>query len=146
MFCSKCGDENPENAGFCKKCGVPLKSTSKLIEEGSATGLEPNVAGLLCYVLGWMTGLAFYVIEKEDRFVRFHAVQSIIVSIVAVIVCIPVAIVAIIFALITPILGNFLWGMFCLAGLVLTLFLMYKAYLGEKYMLPKVGEIAEKYI
>jgi len=47
--------------------------------EKTGTGLEPNVAGLLCYVLIWVTGLIFYLIEKENRFVRFHAMQSIIV-------------------------------------------------------------------
>ena len=45
--------------------------------EKSSTGLAENVAGLLCYVLGWVSGLVFILIEKENRFVRFHAIQSI---------------------------------------------------------------------
>ncbi|MQY55153.1 MAG: hypothetical protein GH156_01060, partial [Dehalococcoidia bacterium] len=47
-------------------------------EKKSGTGIEPNIAGLLCYVLGWVTGLVFFLIEKDDEFVRFHAMQSII--------------------------------------------------------------------
>jgi len=47
----------------------------------SSTGMQPNVAGLLCYLAGWITGLIFYLIEKENKFVRFHAMQSIIVSV-----------------------------------------------------------------
>jgi len=144
MFCSKCGEENLDNAGFCKKCGAPLKSTSKLIEEGSATGLEPNVAGLLCYVLGWITGLVFYLIEKEDRFVRFHAVQSIIVFGAITVVQIGLWVFTWI-----PYIGILFWILSVLVSLgtlVLWVLLMIKAFQGEKYMLPKVGEIAEKYI
>lgn len=46
----------------------------------SSTGMKENVAGLLCYPVGWITGLIFILIEKESRFVRFHATQSIIAS------------------------------------------------------------------
>ena len=45
----------------------------------TSTGIQPNVAGLLSYVLGWLTGLIFFLIEKENKFVRFHALQSMIV-------------------------------------------------------------------
>jgi len=45
----------------------------------TGTGLQQNVAGLLCYVLGWITGIIFLVIEKDNKFIRFHAVQSIVV-------------------------------------------------------------------
>ena len=44
----------------------------------SQTGLSENVAGLLCYILGWITGLIFLLIDKRP-FVRFHAAQSIVV-------------------------------------------------------------------
>ena len=47
--------------------------------EKTSTGLDENVAGLLCYVLGWVSGLVFILIEQENNFVRFHAMQSIIV-------------------------------------------------------------------
>jgi uncharacterized membrane protein len=45
----------------------------------SSTGMQPNVAALLSYVLGWITGLIFFLIEKENKFVRFHAAQSLVV-------------------------------------------------------------------
>ena len=44
----------------------------------SSTGLDENVAGLLCYVATWITGIIFFVIEKDSKFVKFHAMQSII--------------------------------------------------------------------
>ena len=45
----------------------------------SSTGLDENIAGLLCYVLGWISGLVFLLLERDSNFVKFHAVQSIIV-------------------------------------------------------------------
>lgn len=84
MFCSKCGTENPEGAKFCSKCGTelgvaatPTEGATKP-EAESSTGLSANVAGLLCYVAGWITGIVFVVLEKKSIFVKFHAWQSII--------------------------------------------------------------------
>jgi uncharacterized membrane protein len=78
MFCSKCGAENPEGAKFCSKCGAGLGTSVGVSPEAeSSTGLAANVAGLLCYVLGWITGIIFVVLEKKSTFVKFHAWQSI---------------------------------------------------------------------
>ena len=83
MFCSKCGAENPEGAKFCSKCGAELGALAKPSEvvakpeAESSTGLSANVAGLLCYVFGWVTGIIFVVLEKKSTFVKFHAWQSI---------------------------------------------------------------------
>jgi uncharacterized membrane protein len=83
MFCSQCGAENPEEAKFCSKCGAglgvaatPTEGAAKP-EAESSTGLSANVAGLLCYVAGWITGIVFIVLEKKSIFVKFHAWQSI---------------------------------------------------------------------
>jgi uncharacterized membrane protein len=83
MFCSKCGAENPEGAEFCPKCGAelgvaatPTEGAAKP-ETRSSTGMSANTAGLLCYVLGWITGIVFAVREKKSTFVKFHAWQSI---------------------------------------------------------------------
>jgi uncharacterized membrane protein len=45
-------------------------------KERSSTGLDENVAGFLCYLFGFVTGIVFLVVEKESRFVKFHAMQS----------------------------------------------------------------------
>ena len=82
MFCSKCGAKNPERAKFCSKCGAELGAPAKpseveaTPEAESSTGLSDNVAGLLCYVAGWITGIVFLVWEKKSTFVKFHAWQS----------------------------------------------------------------------
>jgi len=83
MFCSKCGTENPEDAKFCSKCGAGMGAGATGTEDAikpeteSSTGMSANVAGLLCYVAGWITGIVFVVLEKKSTFVKFHAWQSI---------------------------------------------------------------------
>jgi uncharacterized membrane protein len=99
----------------------PVKKTS--------SGLQENVASLLCYVLGWITGIIFLVIEKDNKTVRFHAWQSIFVfGIFTILGFIP---------LIGWILG--------IVAFILWIVLMYKAYKGEMFKLPLVGNLAEKY-
>jgi uncharacterized membrane protein len=80
-FCGKCGSSVPDGAPFCPQCGAqvgvaaapPVAMTST-----GSSGLQENVAGLLCYLLGWLTGILFLLIDKRP-FVRFHAAQSIVV-------------------------------------------------------------------
>jgi uncharacterized membrane protein len=99
------------------------------------TGLQENVAGLLCYVLGWITGIIFLIIEKQNKFVRFHAVQSIVVFGAY-------TILSIIFNWI-PFVGWVLNTILGIAAFILWVVLMYKAYKGLKYKLPVAGDIAE---
>ena len=102
----------------------------------TSMGLEENVAGALCYVLGWITGIIFYIMEKENKTVRFHAVQSIIVFL-------PLTIIVGIFQFI-PFIGWAISGLIGLLMFILWLILMLKAYQGEKFKLPVIGDIAEK--
>jgi len=104
--------------------------------EKTSTGLQENIAGLLCYVLGWVTGIIFLFIEKENKFVRFHAVQSIVVFGV-------LSIIAIVLNWI-PVIGWILNSIVGLVAFILWVVLIYKAYKGEKYKLPVAGDFAEK--
>ena len=108
--------------------------------EKTSTGLKANVAGLLCYVLGWISGLVFFLIEKENKFVRFHAVQSIIVFGVLTLASIVVRLIAWI-----PVIGWLIALLFWVLCVVLWIVLMIKAYQGEKYKLPWSGDLAEKH-
>jgi uncharacterized membrane protein len=103
----------------------------------TSSGLEPNVAGLLCYLLTWVTGIIFYIIEKQNEFIRFHAVQSILVFV-------PYMVIVIILSII-PFIGWILAVLLGIAAFILWLVLMYNAYQGKKLKLPIVGDIAEKY-
>lgn len=146
MFCSRCGTENPDDGSFCMKCGAGLGTS----ESGGAapakagTGLESNVAGLLCYVLGWLTGLIFFLIEKEDRFVRFHAMQSIVVFGGLSVLSIATSIISWI-----PYLGWLIFLVWILVGpvaFILWIVLMVKAYQGQMFKVPWAGDFAERHI
>ncbi len=105
--------------------------------EKTSTGLQENMAGLLCYVLGWVSGLIFILLESENRFVRFHAVQSIIVFGFLNIIWVPLQ-------FIPPLalfIGWFIGGI----GFVLWIVLMVKAYQGVMYKLPVAGDLAERW-
>ena len=104
----------------------------------TSTGLEENIAGLLCYLLGWLTGLIFILMEKENKFVRFHAMQSIVVF--GAITIISLIISAI------PIFGWILSVLLSILALVLWIVLMIKAYQGDKYKVPWAGNFAEKQV
>ncbi len=102
----------------------------------SSTGLDENVAGLLCYLVGWITGLIFFLIEKDSKFVKFHAMQSIVVfgslTVLGIILgWIPF--IGWIIAIIIEILAFILW-----------IILMVKAYQGQKFKVVVAGDIAEK--
>jgi len=104
----------------------------------TSTGLDENIAGLLCYVLGWISGIIFILLEQENKFVRFHAVQSIIV-----------------FGIYTvatgvlgwiPVIGAFFIGILSTIAFILWVVLMVKAYQSAKYKLPWAGDVAERWI
>ncbi len=61
-----------------EKARIESEQKQRVTKGGSTTGLEPNVAGLLCYLGAWITGIIFLVIEQKSKFVRFHALQSIV--------------------------------------------------------------------
>ncbi len=103
----------------------------------TSTGLNENVAGLLCYVLGWISGIVFLILEPKNKFVRYHAIQSIIVF-----GAINVA--GVILGWI-PFIGGFLAGVIWLLGFILWIVLIVKAYQGKKYKLPWAGDQAEKW-
>ena len=105
--------------------------------EKTSIGLAENIAGLLCYVLGWISGLVFLLLEQENKFVRFHAIQSIIVFAI-------IMILGLILGSI-PFVGTVLAWIVSMVGVVFWIVLMIKAYQGNKYKLPWAGDLAEKW-
>jgi uncharacterized membrane protein len=100
-------------------------------------GLEENVAGLLCYVLGWVSGVVFLIIEPKNKFVRYHAIQSIIVF----------GVISIASAIFSPIpyAGVVIGTLLGILAFILWIILMVKAYQGKKYKLAVSGNLAEKW-
>jgi len=122
--------------------------------EKTSMNLEENVAGLLCYLLIWVTGIVFFLLEKKNKTVRFHAMQSILTFL-------PLSIIAWIVGWIgapkwsggwyyghfdpgIPALIYLSWIIWAVT-VILWIVLMIKAYQGQKFKLPVIGDIAEKH-
>lgn len=135
-FCKACGQEIG-GASFCPKCGANQTAAATPVAAPvapSSEGLQENIAGVLCYALGWVTGIVFLLIHKRP-FVKFHAAQSIVVfgglSIIRI---------ALIFL---HGFGFMLFGLLSLIGVVLWLVLMVKAYQHQMFRLPVAADIAD---
>jgi uncharacterized membrane protein len=122
----------------------------------SSTGLDENIAALLSYVFGWLSGLIFFLMEKDSRLVKFHAMQSILLNAVAIIVGIVLwigwIVVALILSQVSDVLASLVsivMGllMFVLYLGVLIAFVMclIKAYQKQYFKLPVIGNFAEKF-
>jgi uncharacterized membrane protein len=144
MFCSKCGTENPEGAKFCSRCGAGLGVAATPTEGGakpeaeSSTGLSANVAGLLCYVLGWVTGIVFIVLEKKSTFVRFHAWQSIMTFGVLFVISLILSWI--------PVIGWIMGTLIGILSFILWIILIVQAGTGKMWKVPLAGDWAEKQI
>jgi uncharacterized membrane protein len=149
--CTKCGAAVADNAGFCPSCGAPQAGAGAgaAIPAASAqSGMAENVAGALCYVLGWVTGLIFYFIDKRP-FVRFHAAQSIVtfggLQVIGIVVGMLFGISLMGGGLGGMSIGFGLFRLLQLVGLILWILLMIKAYQGEKFRVPVAADLADKF-
>jgi len=164
-FCKACG-QDAGDATFCPKCGAaqgaspsaafaaPAAAPSAAASAGDypTAGIEENIAGLLCYIFWWISGLIFLLIDKRP-FVKFHAAQDIAFNIAMAVVGIAFWIVVAFLTFVTALLhfpigflAVFLWPVIALAFLGTWIFLMYKAYSHEMFKLPIIGDIVEKMV
>jgi uncharacterized membrane protein len=135
-FCKACGQEIG-TATFCPKCGASQGAAAPAAVPAAPAaspteGLQENVAGLLCYLLGWVTGIIFLLIDKRP-WVKFQAAQSIVVFGGLTVLRIALAFMGGLFG------GFFGWGLFAILGLVgviLWILLMVKAYQHETFRVP----------
>lgn len=148
-FCNKCGAETGVDAAYCPRCGQELRSvTPGPIVTAGDLGIAENVAGLLCYTFGWITGLIFLFVDKRP-FVRFHAAQSVVIF---------GGLSVLFFALgsffgTAWLTGGLFFGTFALGGMILALLrlvgfvlwilLMVKAYQGQQYRVPVAADLAD---
>lgn len=102
----------------------------------TALGISQNIVAALAYLLGWVTGIAFLIIEKENSFVRFHAMQAIAVFV-------PLTIASAILGFI-PFIGAVLSTLLGILGVFLWLFLMFQAVIGMRFKVPYAGDFAER--
>jgi len=122
----------------------------------SSTGLDENIAALLSYVFGWVSGLIFFLIEKDSRLVRFHAMQSLLFNVLVGVVAIALWIVLfVVFMILSQISGALatvlsllsllIWGVFVLGILAGFILCLVKAFQGQYFKLPVIGNFAEKF-
>lgn len=147
-FCPNCGAS--VEGRFCAKCGTPLAegaaSAAPPPAQAPAGGLTDNVAGLLCYVLGLITGIVFLAIApyNQNRFVRFHAFQAIFFHLAWIALWVFETILAMILPWTMSVLLSLLGIVIWLGGVAVWILLMVKAYQGQKFQLPVIGDLAEK--
>ena len=149
--CSQCGANLKEESKCCGDCGAPANRPSPDKTSASEqTPVNPNVAALLSYVFWFFSGVLFLLLEpyKSNPFVRFHAYQSIGLSVTAVVLAVGFSILEGFLAILTGGLGTFTLSPFStlimLGVFVLWIICMLKACQYKKYYLPVVGEIAAK--
>lgn len=159
-FCAKCGAQVNEGSAFCPACGAATSGTSAA-SSGTAvapapatattsTGMTNNVAGMLCYLVGWITGLIFLLIDpyKNDRFVKFHAFQSIFWDVAFIVLCIAATIAGGVLGVVShgfaALIMFAVWPLLWLAWFGVKILLMVKAYNNQLFKLPFVGDLAAK--
>jgi uncharacterized membrane protein len=103
----------------------------------TSTGLKENVAGVLCYVLGWISGIVFLILEPKNNLIRFHAFQSIIVFGA-------IFVAGMIFSWI-PVIGWVLGPLIGVVAFIMWLLLMVMAAQERKWKAPWAGDLAEKW-
>ena len=145
QFCSSCGAQMPDGAMVCSACGRGTTTAAPAVAAATGTtgGLSDNVAGLLAYVT-IIPAIIFLVIEpyNKNRFIRFHSFHNIFFCIAWIVLSIALSIIGHL-----PVLGFltlFIWPLIGLAGFILWLVLMLKAYQGQMFKLPIIGDMAEK--
>lgn len=169
-FCRACG-QDAGDATFCPKCGAPQGATPSPPQSSGQSappqgavmsapaaaspteGLDENVAGLLCYIFWWVSGVIFLVLDKRP-FVRFHAAQDIAFNLAMYVIGIAFWIVAWFITIVTTAIFHFPIGLFSfflgpvlgIAFLGTWIFLMYKAFNHEKFKLPIIGDMVEKMV
>jgi uncharacterized membrane protein len=139
-FCSSCGAQIPAGASVCPACS---RSTAPVAATGQTSGLTDNVAGALAYVT-IIPAIVFLVLEpyNKNRFIRFHSFQCIFFAVAWCALWIVLSIIAHI-----PFFGwltILVWPLISLAGFVIWIVLVLKAYQGQMFKLPVIGDMAEK--
>ena len=167
MFCPNCGAS--VEGRFCAKCGTAVTAAANpsasappppgaqaygnasgpgaqpyTAPTATAGGMAPNVAATLSYVLTFITGILFLVLApyNQDRFVRFHAFQSIFFAVACFVINIAFTLLAV--AILPWMLTSMLSMLLTLAFLGVWILMMVKAYQGERFKLPVIGDLAEK--
>ncbi len=114
-------------------------------------GIDPNLAGLLSYLVGIICPILFIAMEKDNKYIRFHAMQALFLQLGMFVLWVAVIVISTVLSFMGPlaILGCLLYPIMMVVGIgymVVAIMMMIKAFQGEYYKLPVIGDMAEKYI
>jgi uncharacterized membrane protein len=113
-----------------------------------SSGMDPKLAGLLAYLIPPITGIIFFIIEKSNRVVRWHAAQSIVFGVAWIVVWVLFSVLSMILSAIIPIIGTIIsllvWVVVFLGGMVLWIVCLIKGYSGQMWRMPLVAPWADK--
>lgn len=142
-FCNMCGAQIPDGTTTCAACSARAGTGGAAVVPVSGGAMTDNVAGMLAYVT-IIPAIIFLVMDpyNKNRFVRFHSFQNIFFAIAWIVLWIALSIVAHI-----PFFGwltILIWPLIGLAGLIIWIILLMKAYQGQMWKLPVIGDMAEK--
>jgi uncharacterized membrane protein len=152
-YCASCGEQM--EGQYCPKCGTPAGTVQATAfdKAGAAGSVEPglgvNAASALCYLFGFVTGIVFLALApyNRDRRVRFHAFQSIFLSVAAAVLHIGITIMVTIMGVVSFSLGalvSVLHAVVSLGFFLVWLYMMLKSYQGETVVLPVIGPLAQR--
>jgi uncharacterized membrane protein len=147
-FCSSCGAQVPAGAAACPACGRATGSAAPAAPAAAAGGLSDNVAGMLAYIT-IIPAIIFLVVApyNTNRFIRFHSFQNIFLCVAAIAIWIVLFVLSMV-ASVVPIVGHivvFLLGLLVWLGfLIIWILLLIKAYQGQMWKLPIIGDLSEK--
>ena len=130
----------------------PLPPTGSRPNGSTNLGVAPNVGGLLCYApccIGLIFSIVAVIVEKQNRFLRFHAFQGLLFHGALFVVVVAVQIMLVLVGFVSAglaLIGHMLWLLVALGILGVEILLMVKAYNNEEYELPTLGQMARKYM
>ena len=137
QFCSSCGTQMADGAAVCPGCGKAASATAANAAAPAGGGLQDNVAGMLAYFT-IIPAIVFLLIEPYNRnkFVRFHSFQCLFLSGALIVIHIILGFI--------PLLGWLVSLLLSLATVILWILLVVKAYQGQKFKVPFIGDLAEQ--
>ncbi len=154
VFCANCGAS--VEGKFCARCGTSVGTAPTQAAEpqgapytapvASASGMTDNVAAALCYVLGLITGIVFLVLApyNQNKFIRFHAFQAIFFHVAFIVLTLAEMMIGLMMPIGMLVMMSLLSTLIWLGAVVVWILLLVKAYQGERFKLPIIGDLAEK--
>jgi uncharacterized membrane protein len=145
IVCAECDAQMPDESSFCPQCGRPV--AQKRVEAASTRGTPDNALGALAYVT-FIPAIVFLFVEpfNKSRFLRFHSFQCVFLSIMLGIIGLTLRIALLVLSMV-PIVGRLvsvlLLAIVLLGCFILWVVLLIKAFQGEMFKLPIIGDWAE---